>query len=53
MLNKKFFCFFTDTIKGFFTLFSGKASLKEISGPVGIFKVVGEVSKFSLPYLYS
>ena len=36
----------TDTIKGFFTLFSGKASLKEISGPVGIFKVVGEVSKF-------
>ncbi|WP_294728738.1 RIP metalloprotease [uncultured Fusobacterium sp.] len=37
---------FTDTIKGFFTLFSGKTSLKEISGPVGIFKVVGEVSKF-------
>ena len=37
---------FTDTIKGFCTLFSGKASLKEISGPVGIFKVVGEVSKF-------
>ena len=37
---------FTDTIKGFFTLFSGKASLKEISGPVDIFKVVGEVSKF-------
>ncbi|WP_150153302.1 M50 family metallopeptidase [Fusobacterium nucleatum] len=37
---------FTDTIKGFFTLFSGKASLKEISGPVSIFKVVGEVSKF-------
>ena len=37
---------FTDTLKGFFTLFSGKASLKEISGPVGIFKVVGEVSKF-------
>ena len=37
---------FTDTIKGFFTLFSGKASLKEISGLVGIFKVVGEVSKF-------
>ena len=36
----------SDTVKGFFTLFSGKASLKEISGPVGIFKVVGEVSKF-------
>ena len=36
----------TDTVKGFFILFSGKASLKEISGPVGIFKVVGEVSKF-------
>ena len=37
---------FTDTVKGFFTLFSGKVSLKEVSGPVGIFKVVGEVSKF-------
>lgn len=36
----------TDTVKGFFIIFSGKASLKEISGPVGIFKVVGEVSKF-------
>ena len=36
----------TDTVKGFFTLFSGKVSLKEVSGPVGIFKVVGEVSKF-------
>lgn len=35
----------SDTVKGFYT-FSGKASLKEISGPVGIFKVVGEVSKF-------
>ena len=32
----------SDTVKGFFILFSGKASLKEISGPVGIFKVVGE-----------
>ena len=31
---------------GLFTLFSGKADLKEISGPVGILKVVGEVSKF-------
>jgi len=36
----------TDTVKGFFTLFSGKVSLKEVSGPIGIFKVVGEVSKF-------
>ena len=35
-----------DTVGGLFTLFSGKADLKEISGPVGIFKVVGEVSKF-------
>ena len=35
-----------DTVGGFFTLFSGKANLKEISGPVGILKVVGEVSKF-------
>ncbi|MGP1428677.1 MAG: M50 family metallopeptidase [Fusobacterium sp.] len=35
-----------DTVGGFFTLFSGKADLKEISGPVGILKVVGEVSKF-------
>ena len=35
-----------DTVGGLFTLFSGKADLKEISGPVGILKVVGEVSKF-------
>ena len=35
-----------DTVGGLFTLFSGKANLKEISGPVGILKVVGEVSKF-------
>ena len=35
-----------DTAGGLFTLFSGKANLKEISGPVGILKVVGEVSKF-------
>ena len=34
-----------DTVGGLFTLFSGKANLKEISGPVGILKVVGEVSK--------
>ena len=34
------------TVGGLFTLFSGKADLKEISGPVGILKVVGEVSKF-------
>ena len=32
-----------DTVGGLFTLFSGKANLKEISGPVGILKVVGEV----------
>ena len=41
----------TDTVKGFFTLFSGKVSLKEVSGPVGIFKVVGEVSKIWFGYL--
>ena len=35
-----------DTVGGLFTLFSGKADLKEISGPVGILKVVAEVSKF-------
>lgn len=35
-----------DTVGGLFTFFSGKANLKEISGPVGILKVVGEVSKF-------
>ena len=35
-----------DTVGGLFTLFSGKENLKEISGPVGILKVVGEVSKF-------
>ena len=35
-----------DTVGGLFTLFSGKTNLKEISGPVGILKVVGEVSKF-------
>ena len=35
-----------DTVGGLFTLFSGKANLKEISGPVGILKGVGEVSKF-------
>ena len=35
-----------DTEGVLFTLFSGKANLKEISGPVGILKVVGEVSKF-------
>lgn len=44
--SKSFNSIFFDTIKGFFTLFSGKANLKEISGPVGIFKVIGEVSKF-------
>ena len=35
-----------DTVGGLFTLFSGNADLKVISGPVGILKVVGEVSKF-------
>ncbi len=35
-----------DTVTGLFTIFSGKADLKEISGPVGILKVVGEVSKY-------
>ncbi|WP_427171228.1 M50 family metallopeptidase [Fusobacterium nucleatum] len=44
--KNSFISILTDTVKGFFTLFSGKVSLKEVSGPVGIFKVVGEVSKF-------
>lgn len=37
---------FMDTLSGFGQLFSGKADLKEVSGPVGIFKVIGEMSKF-------
>lgn len=37
---------FMDTLFGFTQLFSGKADLKEMSGPVGIFKVIGEMSKF-------
>lgn len=37
---------FLDTIGGFVQLFGGKADLKEVSGPVGIFKVIGEMSKF-------
>lgn len=37
---------FVDTLNGFVQLFGGKANLKEISGPVGIFKVIGEMSKF-------
>lgn len=39
---------FIDTLKGFGQLFSGNADLKEISGPVGIFKVIGEISRFGL-----
>lgn len=39
---------FIDTLKGFGQLFSGNADLKEISGPVGIFKVIGEMSRFGL-----
>ncbi|MCI5724965.1 M50 family metallopeptidase [Fusobacterium sp.] len=37
---------FIDTLNGFVQLFGGKANFKEISGPVGIFKVIGEMSKF-------
>ena len=44
--KNSFISILKDTVGGFFTLFSGKANLKEISGPVGILKVVGEVSKF-------
>ena len=44
--KNSFISILKDTVGGFFTLFSGKADLKEISGPVGILKVVGEVSKF-------
>jgi len=44
--RNSFTSIFTDTINGFLILFGGKANLKDISGPVGIFKVVGEMSKF-------
>jgi len=44
--KNSFISILKDTVGGLFTLFSGKADLKEISGPVGILKVVGEVSKF-------
>lgn len=37
---------FKDTLVGFTHLFGGKVSLKEVSGPVGIFKVIGEMSQF-------
>lgn len=37
---------FIDTLVGLGQLFGGKADLKEVSGPVGIFKVIGEMSKF-------
>lgn len=36
---------FMDTLTGFGMLFGGKANLEDVSGPVGIFKVVGEISK--------
>lgn len=37
---------FTETLSGFGKLFGGKVALKEVSGPVGIFKVIGEISNF-------
>ncbi len=37
---------FIGTLKGFGLLFGGKANLKDVTGPVGIFKVVGEMAKF-------
>ena len=37
---------FIETLTGFKQLFGGKVALKEVSGPVGIFKVIGEMSKF-------
>lgn len=37
---------FVGTFQGFVVLFTGKANLKEVTGPVGIFKVVGEMAKF-------
>lgn len=37
---------FVETIAGFGKLFGGKVALKEVSGPVGIFKAIGEISKF-------
>lgn len=37
---------FVETLAGFGKLFGGKVALKEVSGPVGIFKAIGEISKF-------
>lgn len=42
-----------DIVKGFFIIFLGKVSLKEVSGFVGIFKVVGEVLKFGWIFIVS
>lgn len=37
---------FVETLAGFGKLFGGEVALKEVSGPVGIFKAIGEISKF-------
>lgn len=42
--NKNFKSIFTDTLKGFLLLFKGKVKVEDLSGPIGIFKVVGETN---------
>ena len=37
---------FKDTLNGFFILFQGKVKMENLSGPVGIIKVVGEMARF-------
>lgn len=44
---------FVETLAGFGKLFGGKVALKEVSGPVGIFKAIGEISKFKFATISS
>ena len=37
---------FKDTLNGFFILFQGKVKMENLSGPVSIIKVVGEMARF-------
>ncbi|MGL5124288.1 MAG: M50 family metallopeptidase [Fusobacteriaceae bacterium] len=49
--SKSFINIFTETLMGFKMLVSGKVHREEISGPLGIIKVVGEASKGGLGLL--
>lgn len=40
-----------DTIVGLGTLFSGKVSISQVSGPVGIVGMVGDAAQFGIAYL--